>query len=189
MDFLPVLKDGKKVYAGFWKRCYAATVDIFVWLPVAFFFHYVQSINLSIAIAGAVAHAFFFSIYSIYFNLKYGGSLGKLSVGIRVTKPNGTKIGPREAFLRSSVDIVYGISFAIIQVYAINQVDLDAYLAAGYIERAKLITPLYPGFSKYMDTLLDVWYWSEIIVLLFNKRKRSLHDFIAGTVVVHKEYA
>lgn len=26
--------------------------------------------------------------------------------------------------------------------------------------------------------------WSELLVLLFNEKRRALHDFIAGTVVV-----
>ena len=29
-----------------------------------------------------------------------------------------------------------------------------------------------------------LWTWSELIVMLFNQRRRALHDFIAGTVVI-----
>ena len=189
MEFLPILKDGEKVYAGFWKRLGAAFIDVFVWIPFAFVFYYIQGINITVAIVAAVVQAFFFSIYSVYFNLKYGGTVGKLAVGIRVTKPNGHKIGMREALLRSSVDIVYGLLFAIFQVYAISQVDSDSYLTAGYMERLRLFAPLYPKYSKYTNILSNVWYWSEMIVLLLNKRKRALHDFIAGTVVIQKKYA
>jgi uncharacterized RDD family membrane protein YckC len=97
-------------------------------------------------------------------------------------------IGVREALLRSSVDIGYGLLFAFFQVYAIGQVDPDAYLIAGYMERVKLTMPHYPEFSNDMNIFSDVWYCSEMVVLLFNKRKRALHDFIAGTVVIQKEY-
>jgi uncharacterized RDD family membrane protein YckC len=34
----------------------------------------------------------------------------------------------------------------------------------------------------------NIWYWSEFIVLLTNRRKRAIHDFIAGTVVVKDDY-
>ena len=122
-------------------------------------------------------------------NLKFGGTLGKLAVGIRITKPSGEKIGLREALLRSSVDIAYGILFAVYQVLAIHQLDPDLYLAAGYFERGKLLAPFYSEYSKLTDILFNLWYWSEMIVLLFNKRRRALHDFIAGTVVIHKEYS
>ena len=35
----------------------------------------------------------------------------------------------------------------------------------------------------------QIWIWSEFVVLLFNRRKRAIHDFIAGTVVILKEFA
>ena len=36
-----------------------------------------------------------------------------------------------------------------------------------------------------MDYLLNIWVLSELVVLLLNKKRRTLHDFIAGTVVLH----
>ena len=38
-------------------------------------------------------------------------------------------------------------------------------------------------FTAY-DWASQVWLWSELVVLLLNKKRRALHDFIAGTVVV-----
>ncbi len=29
-----------------------------------------------------------------------------------------------------------------------------------------------------------LWTWSELIVMLFHRQHRALHDFMAGTVVV-----
>ena len=189
MEFLPILIDGNKVYAGFWKRFCAALVDMAVWFPFGLLIYKFESINIPTAMVAAVIGAFFFSSYSIYLNLKYGGTLGKLAVGIRVTKPNGEKIQFKEAFLRSLVDILYAVIFSVLQVYAISRVDPAAYLSAGYVERMALVVPLYPEFSKYTTPVGDLWYWSEMIVLLLNKRKRALHDFIAGTVVINKEYS
>ena len=34
--------------------------------------------------------------------------------------------------------------------------------------------------------LLQIWIWSELIVMLTNRRRRALHDFIAGTVVIRR---
>ena len=33
---------------------------------------------------------------------------------------------------------------------------------------------------------MNVWVWSEFITILFNKRKKALHDYLAGTVVIRK---
>ena len=188
MEFLPIVIDGERVYAGFWKRLGAALIDMIVWVPVAYIVFKLQGISLSTAITATIFQGFFYSIYSVYFNLKYGGTLGKLAVGIRITMPDGRNIGAREALLRSSVDIVYGLIISICYVYAVTKVDIAAYLSAGYVDKGRMIFRHYPALGDYTDVLFTIWYWSEMIVLLFNKRKRALHDYIAGTVVVHKKY-
>jgi uncharacterized RDD family membrane protein YckC len=51
-------------------------------------------------------------------------------------------------------------------------------------ERAKKLeelTPNWYGFLKYFDQL---WFWSEFLTMHFNKKRRALHDFMAGTVVI-----
>ena len=30
------------------------------------------------------------------------------------------------------------------------------------------------------------WWWGAVVVMLFNRERRSLHDFIAGTVVIQE---
>jgi uncharacterized RDD family membrane protein YckC len=34
------------------------------------------------------------------------------------------------------------------------------------------------------DWVSQAWLWSELVVLLLNAKRRALHDFIAGTVVI-----
>ncbi len=187
--FLPILINGKKVYAGFLERLFAGFIDFLIAIPFLYLFSYLQAINIFIAIIAIIINASFFSIYTVFFNLKYGGTLGKLAAGIRITKPNGDKIGFKEAILRSVVDIIYALLFGCFQLYAISQVNIDIYLVAGHIEKSRLLAEHSPKFSKYASFISNVWYWSEMVILLSNKRKRALHDFIAGTVVIQKEYS
>ena len=42
-------------------------------------------------------------------------------------------------------------------------------------------------FSIY-SWLSNIWVYSEFIVLLTNKRKRALHDFIANTVIIRTKH-
>jgi len=37
--------------------------------------------------------------------------------------------------------------------------------------------------------LYAVWVYGELIVLLTNKKRRALHDFLAGTVVIRSAKA
>jgi hypothetical protein len=34
----------------------------------------------------------------------------------------------------------------------------------------------------------QLWYWGELLVVLMNRRRRSLHDYLAGTVVVRESW-
>lgn len=188
MEFLPIKINDKKVYAGFFKRLGAAIVDMLVLLPVLFILQFIGSSSISAAIVILVFSSMSYVVYNIYFHYKFGATLGKMALGIRVTFPDGSRIGFKQALLRSSVDIAFVLVAVTAQVIAISNVDSDLYLAAGLIERSFLILPLVPTWYGLLDTLSQCWYWSEIIVLLFNKRKRGLHDFIAGTVVIRKEY-
>ncbi|WP_339891886.1 RDD family protein, partial [Neptuniibacter pectenicola] len=189
MEFLPIEIKNEKVYAGFGKRFGSAIVDMLVFIPFMFVFHFIESSSLSMAMVGTVLSSILFSAYSVYFHYKFGATLGKMALGIKVTLPNGEKIGFKQAILRSSVDLAFALFMVIAQVMAISNADPEVYLNAGWMERAEYIMPLFPAWYGAVNIASELWYWGEFIVLLFNKRKRALHDFIAGTVVIRQEYA
>ena len=54
------------------------------------------------------------------------------------------------------------------------------------MEFAQQMTEHTPSFHNTINSMFQIWFWGELIVLLFNKRRRAIHDFIAGTVVIKK---
>lgn len=51
-------------------------------------------------------------------------------------------------------------------------------------QRHKRLLELAPlWYNQFMYCQL-IWVWSEFIILLSNEKRRALHDFLAGTVVV-----
>lgn len=188
MDFLPLKIDGKRVYAGFWKRFRSIWVDCFVLLPFAFLFAWLQGFHRTLAMFLIVPSTVLFALYSIYFNARFGGTLGKLAVGIRITKPNGEKIGWKEAWMRSFVDVMFALAMLLLELWALGLVDPLEYKDVGLLQRQKLLSFHYPWWHQIVFIGQQVWLWSEVVVLLLNRRKRALHDFIAGTVVVQKEF-
>ena len=54
------------------------------------------------------------------------------------------------------------------------------------MERAKRQADLAPSWFKPVQIFQQIWIWSEFIVLLTNRKRRAIHDFIAGTVVVRE---
>lgn len=188
MEFLDAVVGTNKVYAGFWKRFCAGIIDMFVFLPFLYLFYLLESISISTALVSAIISSILFVSYSIFFHYKFGATLGKMAAGVKVTLPDGSPIGLKQALLRSSVDVAFSIFAVIAQIIAINSSEPDKFLSLGWGDRAHYLFALYPAWYFFVNVSSQIWYWGELIVLLFNKRKRALHDFIAGTVVIKKEY-
>jgi uncharacterized RDD family membrane protein YckC len=189
MEFLQAEINNEKVYAGFWRRCGAALFDYLLFLPVVVISSYVSSISISIAMASAVFSSLVFYLYVLYFHYKFGATIGKAAVGIRLTLPDGRRIGLKQAMVRSSVDITLGLCMVVAVVIAISKAVPDIYLSAGWQARGNYLNTLYPAWFETLSTVSGVWFYSELLVVLLNKRKRAMHDFMAGTVVVKQEYA
>ena len=178
MEFLPIKKDGLKVYAGFWKRFGASLVDglalSLVLFPIQLILIWPVSQPTWGPIAATVISNISLHAYTIFFHYRYGATLGKMATDIKVTLPDGSPIGFKEAFLRSYVDLCFSI------------VAMFAELSAKGNADAELLQ--WSGWHGTVAIIGGIWFWSEVVVLLLNERKRAIHDFIAGTVVVHKRF-
>ena len=61
------------------------------------------------------------------------------------------------------------------------------YYGDGWVQGTQNIHALKPPWLGWTTTADQIWIWSEVIVMLFNKKRRALHDFIAGTVVTSEK--
>ncbi|MCY3756709.1 MAG: RDD family protein [Acidobacteria bacterium] len=188
-EFLPIQKEGSPVYAGFWKRSGALLVDSFVLVPVGMIFLLLERISIWSAIGVTVISAIFFAAYVIYFHYRYGATLGKMVTGIKVTLPNGSPIEFKEALLRSCVELALSVTTMVARLSAFIIADAEQYQSLDWIGREEYVASLIPAWHEAVEPIYWFWFWSEVVVLLFNERKRALHDIIAGTVVIHKRFA
>jgi len=173
-------------YADFWKRLGSLLIDALVFSPLIFVYFYVITHFQSLAIFCLIAMAFIGPMYSIYFHCRWGQTIGKMAVGIIVRDLSGRPISWRQAFLRNIVDLIFGIPIAIGSWIAFLRMPEAAYQDPSFLNWAKMFAESQPIFVKPLQNMGSIWTWSEAIVLLFNKKKRALHDFIACTVVVEK---
>lgn len=133
----------------------------------------------------AVLYSVFVVAYNVWFVAKKGQTPGKMAVGIKIVKVDGTDVSWKEALIRHAVSIIFAIFYGMALFYAAAQIPDNEYVSLTWKARNQRIYGLYPLWFGWIDTLSQTWTWSEIVVLLFNKKKRALHDFMAGTVVVH----
>jgi uncharacterized RDD family membrane protein YckC len=93
------------------------------------------------------------------------------------------RISWREAIARDSVGIVFNLISTVSTLLAIINLSASSWGHSRY-EMAIQLSGAQPSWGGWAVTPAAVWFWGELLVLLFNKKKRALHDFIAGTVVV-----
>jgi hypothetical protein len=60
----------------------------------------------------------------------------------------------------------------------------DDFESLGYLEKMQAMSRSAPSWNVGVTGLSYVWWIATAITLAANRRKRAIHDFIAGTVVV-----
>jgi uncharacterized RDD family membrane protein YckC len=60
------------------------------------------------------------------------------------------------------------------------------YFSMGWLERSLAMAARAPSWYNIVIVAIYIWVLSDFIVMLTNKKRRAIHDFIAGTVVIHR---
>jgi len=176
------------VYAGFWKRLGAYLIDLLIILPIGFGIAYLTGLDKNAYYYTFIPSLLLFSFYNIYLVKVYGGTPGKLIVGIKIINANGNNVGYVEATKRYFIDILLALFSGAVMIYSLSVISEDTFLSLSFIERSKELKAINPTLNSVHVWLANIWVWSEFIVLLTNPRKRAIHDYIGGTVVIKEKY-
>jgi uncharacterized RDD family membrane protein YckC len=175
-----------KIYSGFWSRLGANLLDGLIIMPISILILVINSIDMYTYFYTIVPDLLFIFWYNIYLPKRYGGTPGKLIVGLKIVKLDSSPIDWKESFLRFSVNTIFIIITIAMEVMAIISADAEIYNDLDWLQKSQYLSGM--SVAYIITVLSNIWIWSEVIVLLFNKRKRAIHDFIAGTVVVKSKY-
>ena len=176
-------------YGTFWQRVAASLIDGLVLLPVICAELCIYDLSREVAMALLVPSALLGFGYTIYFHARFGQTVGKRVMGIQVVRCDGSAIGWHEACRRSAVDVLFSTLHIVASLVAFSQIGEGVYEALGWVQRGKLLTQNEPAWSSWAGWVSLGWFWGEVVVLLFTRERRSLHDFIAGTVVIQEPKA
>ena len=175
-------EENKISYAGFWPRLGAQLIDFLVMLPYTFFAIWLgENYRLSQLILFVPGCLFGLWLH-VYLVKVYGGTPGKLALKLKIRKLDGSPADFREAFLRYSVGFVLSTLLTISICMVVLQMTDSEYFSYPYFSRALVISR--KGFAQdELFWLTQLWLWSEFIVMFSNKKRRAIHDYIAGTIV------
>lgn len=171
-------------YAGFWQRFGAYWIDLLILLPVtglAIFFGEKYRLFMLYWCLPSLALGLFFHVYLVG---RFGGTPGKLLLKTRIAMEDGTPVTMKAAMIRHAVLFVLVALISVATPMALLQMTDESYFSYGYIARSATLLALMPSWYAPVSILLQIWIWGEFITMLFNKRRRAVHDFIAGTVVL-----
>jgi len=116
-------------------------------------------------------------LYNVVLHGMYGQTLGKRFMKVIVLDVNENKISFRHAILRDIVSIV------IILLAFIPELPL---IVKGIDPIQQYLEGSLPWYYWAMTFSMFGWFMIELITMLSNKKRRALHDFIAGTIVIRK---
>ena len=178
------------LYAGFWRRLGAMLIDYVVWIPYVFivkwgnnhFGHY-RLLEVYILLPNIVISL----LYSVVLVARFGGTPGKLILGMQIVRLDGAPIGLSRAFVRNFPELLLTVAtVAALCIPLLNMSD-ETYvqIAPNLVERRRLLEALAPPWYQPMQIVGAIWVYGELLVILTNKKRRALHDFLAGTVVVY----
>ncbi|MCV2439856.1 RDD family protein [Paucibacter sp. DJ2R-2] len=170
--------------ATFSQRFAASLIDFAVFLPVLAAQALVFKHSKAVATALVIPLSFCFLAYVIYCHGRYGQTIGKRVMRIRVLQLSGERLAWSNAWARSSVDIGLTTLSTLSFFIALLHVPDSLYYAASYIEQINNLQAYEPSWASWSATATQVWALGELVTMLFNKHRRALHDFIGGTVVV-----
>ena len=164
-------------FKTFWRRFWAGWLDALVLLPLCWLtpLFVTQSSPRAAIVFWLIISSFAYVAYSICLHGLKGQTLGKMVCKIRVVDISENPLSMRKAFLRD----IFNLVFTLLHVVCLI-LNLDLYIK----------TQTAPE-----TTTLPAWYWVltysalglfviEMLTMLTNEKRRALHDWIAGSVVI-----
>jgi len=172
------------VYAGFWPRLGAMLIDIFIGLPLALLSMWAEHEYRLFDVYRLVPLIILSAIYSIYLVARFHGTPGKLVLGLRITKLDGHPVPGRAAIIRHIPELVLWslVTIALcVPLLVMSEAQYSA-LVANFHDRTECLRANAPAWHGPVNVIYMVWVWGELVVLQTNRKRRALHDFLAGTV-------
>lgn len=162
-------------YRTFWRRFWAGWIDSALFMPLYWVDRWVweSATPVALLLAWWVFNGLSYSAYSVLGHGWFGQTLGKRLMGVKVYDVGGGKLSMKQALLRDVVMILLLAYPMVLDVPFVLE-GKDPYDAVREPDLAFWI-------SVYG---LLAWFLLELATMLFNRKRRALHDFIAGSVVM-----
>ena len=169
---------GPKRFRTGWRRVWAGVIDSLVLWPLSWIEEFLIWMRADgvVAVAWVLFQGIVVVAYSVGGHALFGATLGKAAMGVRVYSLDGEVPGWRRAALR---DILLLAFQPYVWVAALPVAWEGLAQATSGAELSET--------EKWLGLAMMPWFLLELLTMLFSRRRRAVHDFIAGTVAVRTE--
>ena len=164
--------------AGFWVRVGAYLVDLLVFIPVIAI-GVINTLSWKSTVLMLVL-ALPWLLYKPVMEARYGATLGKMAVGVKVVNEFGREISLGQAYARFAPFLASAVLGTVTNLMLFTSPEFQS---ATHLED---IGRLQQGGGTCMQQLLGLVVLIDCVVAAFSHRKRAVHDMIAGTYCVYR---
>jgi uncharacterized RDD family membrane protein YckC len=165
------------VFASFAQRTQAFLIDCFVFIPITCMHNYsiLYGKNFSLVVLASVL----WFIYKPYMEFKYGATLGKKIMKLKVVNYEGDLADNNQIMLRFLPYFAIGLSNLILFYSMFQHPDFVA------IQSLQELSSLQRDTSSSATGLASLFYLVSVSVILFDAKKQALHDRFSSTYCIH----
>jgi uncharacterized RDD family membrane protein YckC len=165
-----------------WARIAAALLDGIILFPVGILVVFFSSRSWKFALFVFPVYQLLYVSYQAFFHSRYGATLGKMALKMQVVNEDYSKIDFYTALKRISVEGVLQGALMILSVNMFLSLKSN-FPVTNMMDFAKMIQV---GPYHTVNMLEGGWDYLGIMSCLFSQKRKALHDYIAGTVVIQK---
>ncbi len=175
------------VYAGFWRRLWAGFIDCLVLLPVSGFAAWGTKKYPLFDLYWIIPNILIYTLFYVYLVYHFGGTPGKLSLNMRILMLDGTTITKKAAWLRYIPFIFLTALLSLTSLLSHLHIIKEVNFSSGFLSHYGNMEDTTSLIIKLLVMIAFIFSSCDIITMMCNKKRRTIKDFIAGTVVVRDE--
>ena len=173
------------LYGNFGERLAAGLLDGLIFIPLALVALYFDSLHLYYYYNAFLATEVVIMAYCIYLPVRYGATPGKRIMGLTILKTDGSAITYRESFLKYLPLLILALLDFYVQSSSIALADATVFDSMSFGEQLEYLESFNPIPEWALEVVILGYYFTSMLLVSLNPRKRSLSDLLAGTVVVY----
>ena len=175
------------VFVGFWKRVLAALIDVAIgmaYMPIAMplLFWTMTHRNIIPATLSSIV----WIIVWLWLVVRFGGTPGKLIIGVRIVDVSGKFLSWGKAIRRIIFPMLIVSIYQHLRIWKAFSTYPDSFPHSSLLDAGRIMIE-HGQLFPMIGMILSFSGWVDIGVILFNRKKRAIHDFVAGSCVITKK--